>query len=112
MSGRNQLRLAIGLVVVGLLIPFVWYWALRSFLRGEGPSPGAGAQYVFVLLTSIGLAVIALAAGSAVAYKAHRRAAPEHPTLSLLLALVGAFGATVLATWLALVVFGTGTLEA
>ena len=111
MSGHHQLRLASGLVVVGILIPIAWYWGLRGFLRGEAPSPGAGAQYVFVLLASIALAVIALAAGSTVAYKAHRRAA-QRSTLSLLLAIVGAFAAIVLATWLALVVFRTGTLEA
>ena len=111
MTGRNQLRLASGLVVVGILLPIGWYWGLRAFLRGEGPSPGAGAQYIFILLAGIVLAVIALAAGSAVAYNAHRVAAPRS-TLSLLLAIVGAFAAAFLATWLASVLFGAGTLEA
>jgi hypothetical protein len=106
MSERNRLFVATSLVLVGLLIPIGWYLTLRPFLRGEGPSPGAGAQYVFVLLPSIGLAVITLAVGSAVAFKAQRRTVTQHPALGLLLALLGAFGAIVLAAWLALVVFG------
>ena|SRR5687768_9322403 len=110
MKARTQLRLASGLVTLGMLIPLAWYWALRPFLRGEGPSPGAGAQYVFVLLPSVALAAVALAAGCAVAYVAGRHAGGRHNALGMLLMFVGAVGATVLAVWLARVAFGMATV--
>ena len=100
MTPRTRIWLATALVAMGVLIPLVWYAMLRPFLRGEGPSPGAGAQYVFVLLPSIALAAIALVAGGTLAYLARQHPSRPLDTFAQLLIVLAGLGASVLAIWL------------
>ena len=61
MSPTRRL-IALDLMIAGA-IAVEWYWlvVLWPFLTGTGPAPGAGAQYVFILLPTVAMSTVMLA---------------------------------------------------
>jgi hypothetical protein len=59
MTDSNRIRIAHGLAVAAAGITVFWLVQLYPFLTHTGPAPGAGAQYVFVLLPTLAFATLA-----------------------------------------------------
>jgi hypothetical protein len=70
MTPAASLRLAGFLVGAALAIAVLWWWALWPMLTRTGPAPGAGAQYVFLLLPTAALAAVAALGGATLAGRA------------------------------------------
>ena len=65
MTSKARLRLAHAGTASAALIAGIWLYTLYPMLTRTGPSPGAGAQYVFLMLPTVGIATL-LALGSTV----------------------------------------------
>src|SRR4051794_23195104 len=63
-STRTQTRAATLLVLAGVAVLAAWGRALYPLWSRTGPAPGAGAQYVFILIPSVVVAAVLLATGT------------------------------------------------
>lgn len=98
MTERTARVIARTSTVFGSAISAFWVWVLWEYWNG-GPSPGAGAQYVFILLPTVLLAILMLAASTAWhAYALLQRAHERTPTNRMFL-LVSAVGFSILALY-------------
>ena len=107
MQDRTKLYSAHAVTAVSLTILAYWIVVLRPFLTHTGPAPGAGAQYVFVLLPTLALATIGCLASAWIGERILRRdRSLLTPFNGILVALAGFFG-----LWL-LILFGLGFIRA
>ncbi len=73
MNDTNRVRIAHWLTVVAAGIAVFWLLQLYPLLTHTGPAPGAGAQYVFVLIPTLAVATLVSVAAVALAGPALRR---------------------------------------
>jgi hypothetical protein len=99
------LRRAFALQLLGLGLVTLWLWTLLPRWRGTVPAPGAGEQYVLLLVPTIGIAGTALAIGTVLAGQVWHRDPSRRSALTLGAIVLGAIGACILLAWFGVMVF-------
>jgi hypothetical protein len=91
--------------IVGLAIPVFWLVVLWDFLHHRGPSPGAGAQYVFILMPTMALAMILLGVSAAAHVQALARDPSARRPVNWMITGISGLGFLVMTAYWLLVAF-------
>jgi uncharacterized membrane protein len=108
MEDRTTFWIVRGLTVIAIGIVVFWLVLLYPILSHTGPSPGAGAQYVFVMLPSLAIAAILCLWSAWLAERALRRDHSTRTALNLATTAVATLVGIALSVWWGAFIIASG----